>query len=134
MNNKITIESLAQWIDAMKEAAKDDTSFSISWFPETVDKPFSIIAGWQKKFMYGGFPDMFCCSKSNPEYVMCIKIAVNEDKNWYCEFDSMDMPVDKDGEVDDTLIMLEWEDSSEAVAEFFIHEWERVMEEHGEEI
>ena len=43
-----TIEQLAGWIEEIKEAAKDDYSFSIAWFKGTEDEPLSIIAGWQQ--------------------------------------------------------------------------------------
>ena len=129
MNTKITVEGLAEWIDGIKEAAKDDIYFSIAWFGPTVTTPFSIIAGWQK--IDYSFSDMFCCSKSHPEYVMCIKIAVNEDNTWYRDFESMNMPTDAFGNVDDTCIPLEWDDSAEAAAQFFLGEWERISAEHA---
>lgn len=131
MTTQITIEKLAAWIEDIMEAARDDTSFSIAWFPDTEDKPFSIIAGWERLFPDSDFSKSFCCSKSHPEYVMCIKIAKNEDKTWYLDFDSMNMPTDKFGNVDDTCVPLEWDDYAEAAAEFFMREWERIMNEYG---
>jgi hypothetical protein len=131
--NKITLESLAQWIEDIKEAAKDDTSFSIAWFKETENKPFSIVAGWTE----GAFEDysnIFCVSKSEPKYVMALKIAINEGPYAYTDFDAMSIPLDKNGEVDSACIPLEWNDSPEAAAQFFLMEWERIMEEHGEEL
>lgn len=133
MTTNVTIKNLAAWIEDIKEAAKEDTSFSIAWFKDTEDKPFSIIAGW-RKMLNENYSDLFCCSKSHPEYVMCIKIVVNEDKARYLDFDSMNMPTDPFGNVDDTCIPLEWDDSAEAAAAFFLCEWERIMNEHREEI
>lgn len=133
MTTNVTIKNLAAWIEDIKEAAKEDTSSSIAWFKDTEDKPFSIIAGW-RKMLNEDYSDLFCCSKSHPEYVMCIKIAVNEDKARYLDFDSMNMPTDPFGNVDDTCIPLEWDDSAEAAATFFLCEWERIMNEHKEEI
>ncbi len=133
MNTKITTESLTTWIEDIKEAAKEDTSFSIAWFKETEDKPFSIIAGWQKMFQED-YSDVFCVSKSHPEYVMCVKVAINDGPYAYTDFDAMTMPLDKYGEVDNTCIPLEWDDPAEVAAEFFLMEWERIMKEHGEEI
>jgi hypothetical protein len=127
-----TIKNLATWIEDIKEAAKDDTSFSIAWFKDTANSPFSIIAGWQKMFKED-CSDLFCCSKSQPEYVMCIKIAKNEGPYAYTDFDVMNMPTDSFGNVDDTCIPLEWDDSADAAAEFFMHEWERIMEEYADE-
>lgn len=130
MTTKITIESLAAWISDIIEAAKDDTSFSIAWFPGTQDKPFSIIAGWQK---LPNMPEVFCTSKSQPEYVMSIKVVEND--NQVCpDFDSLLMPTDTHGEVDDTCMPLEWTDPPEVAAQFFLMEWERIMKEHKEEV
>ncbi len=134
MNTKVTIESLAEWIEDIKEAAKEDTSFSIAWFKGTVDKPFSIVAGWQKTFTGADYSDVFCCSKSHPEYVMCVKIAINDGPYAYTDFEVMNMPFDPEtNEVDDTCIPLEWDDSAEAAAQFFLMEWERIMEEYTDE-
>lgn len=128
----INIKNLATWIEDIKEAAKEDTTFSIAWFRETEDKPFSIVAGWQKMFTED-YSDTFCVSKSHPEYVMCVKVATNEGPYAYADFDAMTMPLDKNGDVDDTCIPLEWNDSSEAAAQFFQMEWERIMKEHEED-
>lgn len=134
MNTKFTIEELTDWIETIKEAAEDDNSFSIAWFPGTEDQPYSIIAGWMEHFSDNSeVDDMFCVSASNPRYVMCIKIAENDGPYDYTDYDIMNMPVYDDSEVDDTEIILEWEDDSEELAEFFSHEWERIMETYGEE-
>ena len=127
------IQKLAAWIDDIKEAAKDDYAFSVAWFPETQKEHFSIVAGWQKMFDKD-YSDLFCCSKSEPEYVMCVKIVVNEGPYAYADFDSLNMPTDAWGNVDDTCIPLEWDDSAEAAATFFLCEWERIMEEYKEEV
>ena len=136
MNTRFTTESLAEWIEAVKEAAENDESFSINWFKSTKNMPFAIIAGWQECFSDNSeVDDMFCISASNPKYCMCIKIAENEGPYAYTDYEIMNMPYDKEsGDVDDVEIMLEWEDDPEDLAEFFIHEWERIMEEHTEEI
>ena len=132
MTTNTTIKNLAAWIDDLKEAAKDDSCFSIAWFKDTIDSPFSIVAGWQKMFNED-YSDLFCCSKSEPEYVLCIKIAKNEGPYAYTDFDIMNMPTDKFGNVDDTCIPLEWDDSSDAAAAFFLCEWERIMNEYKED-
>ncbi len=135
MTNTFTREQLAEWIDSIMDAAKDDTSFSISWFGGTADSPFSIIAGWEKFDTVGDYSDIFCTSKSNPEYVMCIKIAENEGPYAYTDFEIMNMPYDREtGDVDDTCVPLEWDDVPEIVADFYTAEWERIMTEHGEEV
>ena len=132
MTTNTTIKNLAAWIDDLKEAAKDDSCFSIAWFKDTIDSPFSIVAGWQKMFNED-YSDLFCCSKSEPEYVLCIKIAKNEGPYAYTDFDIMNMPTDKFGNVDDTCIPLEWDYSSDAAAAFFLCEWERIMNEYKED-
>lgn len=131
MNTKFTIESLAAWIKEIKEAAEEDFSFSVAWFPGTTDTFFSIVAGWQKM---PNLPEEFCISKSRPEYVMSIKVAINEEPYVCVAFDKMNMPLGIDGNVDNTCIPLERNDLPEAAAEFFLMEWERIMKEHGEEI
>jgi hypothetical protein len=134
MNTTFTKETLAAWIEDIKDAAKDDTSFSIAWFKPTENCPISIIAGWQDMFDKEDYSDVFCCSKSNPKYVMCVKIAENEGPYAYTDFEIMNMPYDRDtGDVDDTCIPLEWDDNPECAAEFFMHEWERIMSEYEEE-
>jgi hypothetical protein len=47
----------------------------------------------------------------------------------------MDMPYDfETDEVDNTEIMLEWNDLTDYAAAFFMHEWERLMEDAGYEV
>ena len=134
MNKNTMLADLTTWIADIKKAAKEDISFSIAWFPGTKDAPFSIIAGWEKMFNNNNdFSDLFCCSKSQPEYVMSIKIAKNDGPYAYTDFEVMDMPTDKFGDIDDTCIPLELDDLPEAAADFFFGEWERIMAEHAED-
>jgi hypothetical protein len=130
--NKLNVNKLAEWIEDLKEAAKDDQSFCIGWYSETENEPFSIIGGWMEGFSED-YSDLLCISKSNPEYAMCIKVAVNEGPYSYTEFELMDMPVNSEGYVDDTCIALELDDPADSLAEFFAGEWERIMKEYGEE-
>jgi hypothetical protein len=134
MNTKFTKEQLAAWIEDIKEAAKDDTSFSIAWFKGTEDEALSIIAGWMECFADNSeVDDLFCCSKSNPRYVMCIKIAENDGPYAYTDYEIMNMPYDRvSGEVENNEIMLEWDDPADYAAEFFMQEWERLMKLYGE--
>lgn len=133
MNNKFTIERLAAWIRDLIEAAKNDQSFSIAWFKETEDEPFSIIGGWMEGFSED-YNDILCVSKSNPKYAMCVKIAVNEGPYAYTDFEVMNMPIDKTGEVDNTCIALDLDEDVYGMAQFFKTEWERIMEEHTEAV
>jgi hypothetical protein len=129
MKKTFTIEQLASWIEEIKEAAKDDYSFSIAWFKPTEYEPFSIIAGWQQCYSKPEEVDSsFCSSQSNPTYVMCIKIAENEGPYAYTDYEVMNMPWDREtGDVDDTEIMLEWSDPADYVAAHFMAEWTRLM-------
>jgi hypothetical protein len=130
MNNIFTKEELARWIEEIKEAAKNDESFSIAWFKPTKNSPLSIIAGWVEYFANESeVDDLFCVSKSQPKYCMCIKIAENEGPYAYTDYEIMNMPYDRiTNEVENTEIMLEWDDPADSAAEFFKHEWERLME------
>ena len=121
-----TLEELIEWIEAIKEAARDDTSFSISWFGPTKDCEYAIIAGWQQ--CCEELDPSFCRSKSNPTYCMCIKVAENEGPYAYTDYEIMNMPYDRETEeVDDTEIMLEWSDPVDYMAAHFMAEWQRLM-------
>lgn len=126
MNKTFTKEALAGWIKGLQQAAKEDEQFSVSWFIPTKESLFSIVGGWLEGFDPSQ-ADLFCQSKSNPTYCMCIKIIVNEGNYAYCDFETLNMPMDADDEVDDNCIALEWEDDSEKVAEFYMYEWEWLM-------
>ena len=128
MTTKFTKEQLATWINNLKELAKQDTESLVHWFGPTAGESFSIVGGWQKLFPNADMIDIFCCSKSKPEYVMSIKVVENKGPYAYADFDSLNMPWNEHfEEVDDTSVPLEWDDSPEAAAEFFMHEWERIM-------
>lgn len=128
MTTNTTIKNLAAWIDDIKEAAQDDNCFSVAFFEDTKDAAFSIVAGW-----VGGisesYSDLFYMSKSEPGYAMCVKIAVN-DPQLCPDFETMNMPTDEYGNVDDTCIALEQEDDSESLAAFLLCEWERISNEY----
>ena len=125
----IDVNKLADWIADLKEAAKDDEFFSIAWYSETEEEPLSIIGGWSEYFGSDNIDnaDLFCLSKSHPKYAMCIKIAVNEGPYLFTDFDIMNQPIDQNDEVFDTCIVLEWDDSPMAAAQFFKTEWEQMM-------
>ena len=133
MHEPINITNLTTWIEDILEAAKNDTYFSIAWFSETEHRPFSIVAGWQEMFSGNDFSDLFCTSKSHPESVMCVKIIKNTSPSAQ-DFEEAEMPLDKLHNVDDTCVSLEWDDPALSVAQFFLHEWERIMTEHEEVI
>jgi hypothetical protein len=127
MNKTFTKEQLTSWITDLQEAAKNDEQFLVDWFKRTKECPFSIIGGWMDGFNPNE-ADLFCQSKSNPTYAMCIKICVNKGPYAYTDFEMLDMPMTEDGEVDDNCIALEWGDDPAKVAEFFMIEWEQLMD------
>lgn len=127
MEKPFTKEQLIDWIENIRKAAKDDESFSIAWFKPTKNCPFAIIAGWQELDEPDG-EDSFCRSKSQPEYVMSIKVAENEGPYAYTDYEIMNMPWDSEsGDVDDTEVFLEWDDPVDYMADHFMAEWSRVM-------
>ena len=132
MKREAMLKNLTKWIESLKEDARNDNSYSIAWFGDTKNEPFSIIAGWEAGFS-SDYTDHICISKSNPDYAICIKIAVNEGPYAYTDFEIMNMPITKSGEVDDTCIALEYDDDAEDLAEHFLSEWERITNEYKEE-
>ena len=132
MKREAMLKNLTKWIESLKEDARNDNSYSIAWFGDTKNEPFSIIAGWLADFSLD-YSDHICISKSNPDYAICIKIAVNEGPYAYTDFEIMNMPIAKSGEVDDTCIVLEYDDDAEELAEHFLGEWERITNEYKEE-
>jgi hypothetical protein len=118
MNNTFTKEALTAWIAGLKEAAKNDEQFEVSKFIPTKHSRFSIIGGWVDGYL-PNFADLFCASKSDPSRVLCVAVADNEDTA-------------PEAALINSHIVLEWEDDPEAVAEFFMYEWERKMEATGE--
>ena len=77
MNREAMLESLAAWINGLKESAEADETLSISFFNETEDKPFSIVGGWADGYDERDI-DIMCISRSNPTYAMSVKVVVNE--------------------------------------------------------
>lgn len=132
MKREAMLKNLTKWIESLKEDAQNDNSYSIAWFSGTKNEPFSIIAGWASDFS-SDYSDHICISKSNPDYAICIKIAVNDGPYAYTDFEIMNMPITKSGEVDDTCIVLEYDDDAEELAEHFLSEWERITNEYKEE-
>lgn len=127
----INIAKLADWIRELIESAKKDEQFSIAWFKETENDPFSIIGGWMEGFSED-YDDVLCISKGDPSYAMCVKIAVNEGPYAYTDFEIMNMPVNSEGDVDDTCIALDYDEDVVSLAQFLAGEWERITKEYGE--
>ena len=121
MNNTFTKEALATWIAGLIDAAKNDEQFDVAWFAPTENARFSIIGGWVDGYN-PDYSDLFCMSKSCPTKAMCVDVVDNEDL----------LIVEE--EVEPTHIILEWDDNPSCAAEFFAHEWERLMESVGETV
>lgn len=134
MSTKHTIKDLANWIRALINAAAEDKTFDVAWFNGTNTAPFSIVGGWIESGFAAEDIDIFCISKSRPKYAMAIKIVVNDGPYAYCDFETLNMPMDINSpdEVDDTLFILEWSTNPEALAQFFYGEWERITEDYRE--
>lgn len=126
MDKTFTNEALTAWVAGLIEAAENDECFNVDLFMPTENSPVSIVGGWKRGFNSNN-SDIFCMSKTNPTSAMCIKICKNTGSYTYVDYEAREMPVDCNGEIDNTEIILEWYDDPEAVAEFFMHEWERLM-------
>lgn len=124
--SKLDVKAVAQWIEELIKTAQEDESISISFFKDTKDSPLSIVGGWMSGFS-ADYNDLICISKSQPTYAMCLKVAVNEGPYAYTDFEMMDLPVDKFGDVEDTCVALNWDDDPTEAAGFMVHEWERLM-------
>lgn len=131
MNTNITKEQLTVWVAGIMECAKQDSEEKVWWFVPTLKTPFAIVAGWKKMFDNGDFSDIFCCSKSNPERVMCLSV-VSSNSFPATDFESIAIPRSIFGAEEDVCIPLEWEDSPEVAADFFLMEWERITKENSE--
>jgi hypothetical protein len=120
------------WVEELKQVAEKDEQISYAIFRYSENAPFLIAAGWSEGFNES-CSDIMYISKTNPTYAMCIKIVINDGPWLYADFDILNMPYDEvSGEVDDTCIALEREDSSEAVALFYLNELERINKEWGD--
>ena len=130
--NKDMIKKLTDWLEGLKQAAREDEQFSISWFKPTENDPFSIIGGWMEGFSEN-YSGLVCISKGDPSYAMCVKIAVNEGPYAYTDFELMNMPINTNTEeVEDTCIALEYDDDTESLAQFLLMELERITKEYGD--
>lgn len=87
-------QKLVEYLWSLYHGAEADEQFSISWFSPTRDESFAIIGGWQGYFDADTVgEDGYMFSKSEPSYVMCVKIAVNEGPYAYTDYEIMNMPI-----------------------------------------
>lgn len=128
-NTKDMVNKLAAFIQSLIDDAENDNAFDVAWFKETENEKFSIVGGWLETGFDPNNQDCFCISKSNPKYAMAVKVVINEGPYAYCDFETLNMPMDINNpeEVDDTCLILEWDDNPAAIAGFFYGEWERLM-------
>ena len=124
------IKNLTKWVRDLMTEAENDTNLSVSQYRAVGadDSAFTIAGGWSEGFSED-YADLLYVSKSDPKYAMCVKIAYKSD-DLCLDFDSLSMPTYKNGEVDDTCVPLEIEDDPEAVAAFFLMEFERITKEY----
>lgn len=117
---------VTDWVNKLREKADadEDIAYTICR-PDSCKYKLAIVGGWMKGFCEEQ-ADFLYISKSNPEYAMCIKIVVDDGPWAFAEFDTLNMPIGEDGEVEDTCIALERDDSSEAVALFYLNEIDRI--------
>ena len=134
MNTRNTISKLAMWIASLQVSAENDDRFDVAWFNETKNEKFAIVGGWMESGFTAADRDIFCLSKSNPKYVMAVKVVINDGPYAYCDFETLNMPrdINNSDEVDDTLFILEWDTNAEALATFIYGEWERITQDYRE--
>lgn len=118
MNKTFTKEALAAWVNVLKEMAKADEQFDKCWFTPTKDSKFGIIAKWEDGYD-PGFADLFCQSRSNPTKALCVEVIEQTTKRFLTAVET---------EVEHACVVLEWEDDPDQVAEFFMIEWEQLMD------
>ena len=128
MNTEM-IKAVAAWLEELRLAVDNDEAIDISWFSGTKDSPLSIVGGWADGF--DEYDTIFCTSKADPCYAMCVKIAVNNGPYAYVDFEWLHMPMTLDGEVEDTCIALERDEDLRGLAVWLVSEWERLMNEYN---
>ena len=124
--NFFTKEQLVTWIVGLKKSVERDENFSISWFGPTKNMVTCIVGGWSAGFNPAD-ADLFCLSRSNPTFGMCVKVVVNPRSDVLTDFDRLDMPVDSAGEIEDSTIVLEHDMDIEGLADFITSEWDRLI-------
>lgn len=123
------LQRLTEWLYDLVRMAEEDEMFLVSWFKDSMDKPFSIVGGWLDGFSED-FSDILHMSKTNPTCAMSVKIIVNEGPYAYTDFEMLNMPIDPEtNEVDDTCFTLEIGENLGEFALFLMSEWGRLMKE-----
>jgi hypothetical protein len=120
------------WIAGLQMSAENDDRFDVAWFNDTKNEKFSIVGGWLESGFSADDRDLFCLSESNPKYVMAVKVIANDGPYTYCDFETLNMPVAEDGEVDDTLFILEWDTDAAGLAMILYEELERITKAYQE--
>jgi hypothetical protein len=121
------LSKLTTWLDGVRAAAERNENTAYSIFRGSVGKePLAIACGWASGFS-NDYADLLYVNKTNAYKAMCIKIIINDGTYGYTDFDTLNMPVDRFGNLEDTCVALEKEDDSEAVALFYLTELERLL-------
>ena len=117
---------VTDWVDNLRKIADEDKDIAYSIYrPDLCKGEFAIVGGWMEGFNEEQ-SDLLYISESNPKYAMCIKVVVDDGPWAFAEFETLNMPVTEDGEVDDTCIAIERDDDSESVALFYLNEIDRI--------
>lgn len=132
MYNK-ELDRLSNWVDCLRTEADNDLDLVYSIFYPMLDdnetkEQLCIVGGWSKGFS-ADYSDVLYISKANPNYAMCVKVAVIPTSASNVDFDSFNMPVNKNGNIEDNCVALEREDTSFGVAMFYLNEYERILKE-----
>lgn len=123
------LQKLTDWLYDLVRKAEEDEIFLVSWFKDSLDKPFGIVGGWLDGFSED-FSDILHMSKTNPTCAMSVKIIINEGPSACTDFETLNMPIDPEtNEVDDTCFTLEIGENLEEFAQFLMSEWGRLMKE-----
>ena len=130
MYNK-ELKRLSNWVDYLRASAENNPDLVYTIFYPRLDnnetkERLYIVGGWSKGFS-ADYSDVLYINKDNPNYAMCIKVAVAPASVSNVDFDNFDMPVDMNGNIEDTCVSLEREDTSLGVAMFYLNEYERIL-------
>lgn len=117
---------VTDWVNNLRDIAERDESIAYSIYrPDFCRGEFAIVGGWMEGFG-AEQADFLYISESDPRYAMCIKVVVDDGPWAFAEFETLNMPIGEDGEVDDTCIALERDDDSESIALFYLNEIDRI--------
>ena len=121
---------LTDWIQKLMDEADTTKDTKNKWYNynsefEAVEfMPYFIVAGWSAEYPEG-LSDLFFMKDGK---ALGLKVVPN--LTYEHAFDTLNMPVDKSGEVEDISVMIERDDDAAALADFFLAELERLIKEY----